>query len=251
MPVEPNGAADRWIMREGWRFMGWSVNRTMVQLHDKIGAGFLIASPFLALAAGTLIEPAAATLGLSSAIIGAVHWGVSRWAKGHDEIRNKPAPKLTRRARRLLKRLVVRCIGTDPWGQKYYGRILRPSASHLKAHCSDSLSSPAFQAMESLCHSYNRVAGALLADGAPGGRLLESAERTMADGLEIVAQVHEFPERRDVLEPRLMQITDSLNRLGDVLDEAVKDPRSLETINLDTWADALVEERSQHIDAGA
>ncbi|HLO98877.1 MAG TPA: hypothetical protein VK171_09815 [Fimbriimonas sp.] len=233
-PQQPT-AADRWLMREGWHFLRWTVNREMVKWHDKVGYSLLGASPIAASLLGFFLEPKAAIIGLGFLTAGAVHLGLTKWIRRNDMSRDNWAPKLTPQAHRFLSKIVKETIGTDPFGQKYYNKLVRQSADQLKQNSANFMNPVAAEAMEKLCDAYNRLVGTTKLSESSAKKMLEAAEKSMANGLDLIAHLDAFPETSENVTPKIDAICHSL----DAVSAEIETTSELKIENLAAWREVL------------
>lgn len=182
----------------------------MVKSRDKVGYLFFAAAPIAAGLAGFLIEPRGALLGLGFLGMGALHQGISHWVRKHDMTRDNWAPKLTPRAHRFLKRLVLTTIGNDPIGHKYWGKIMKQSADSIRPNVGPLMNPVATDAFEGLCDAYNRLIGTSKLSDSAAKPMLDAAEKSMASGIDLVAHLDLFPETADAVVPRIHAISEAL-----------------------------------------
>lgn len=238
----PETAVERWILREGWYFLGWTINRKMVRRHDTFGWWLIGLAPVASILTALFTEPVGAVAGIGIAAGGIVHVAMARWANKHPDVRPEPAPALTRRARKLLDRAVRSVAGTDPFGQKYYTKFVRQTAETAKGSASDSLNAVALAGLEDFCQAYNRAAGTLQELGQQGDAASRALQEAMAKALDLVAAIEEFPERweppRTQLDALIAQVDRLQNSLEAAIDPSTDDVRDI----LAAWTDVLHQE---------
>jgi len=237
-------SADRFIAREGWYFLGWTIDRQTVKSHDRFGAALIALSVVGAPIVAALVEPIAAVGMFGIATCGAVHFGVSRWAKSHPEVRDIRAPHLTRRAKKLLDRLVRHSIGTDPLGQKYYLRFMRQSAARAGKPIAPIMNAEAFAAFDRLATSYNRAYAAASESPEVGEIETRTMQEIMATGLDAVAALQEFPERKEAPSALIDELVAHLDRLTQVLEDQLASMPSDIRARLGEWNASLHVEES-------
>lgn len=210
----PQTSVDRFLAREGWHFAGWSVTRSMVKLHNKIGWCSIIVAPVVSGLMYALGDPSLAVIGVPFAIVGFTELGVYHWAKSNPDIREESAPKLSRDSRRLLKRLVRSVVGTETLGPKFMGRILKPSSATVKRSAKEILNETSFDAFEKAAGAYNRLVGICLTDRINNQHALKTAIESMPVLLDYVAKLESFPEQESAILPRINQIVEQLDSLA-------------------------------------
>mgnify|MGYP000902702073 CR=1 FL=1 len=229
----PQTSVERFLAREGWHYLGWTVNRQMVRLHDRIGWACIGAAPILAPLAALMIEPKGAAIGVSLAIAGAVHLGVFHWVKKNPEMRDEPAPRLTPAAKKFLKRVVTAVVGKDPLGQKYYGRFLKQSATEVRQSAMGAMSPAALESFETTAEAYNRLSGLCQSDPLLHLSHLKTASDAMAAALDLTARLDAYPEQEADLKPRVMGIVDQLTELANQIElsDSVSESRLKERLD--------------------
>lgn len=222
----PQTSVERFLAREGWHYLGWTVNRQMVRLHDRIGWACLGAAPILAPLVALMTEPKGAAIGVSLAIAGAVHLGVFHWVKQSPEMREEPAPKLTPAAKKFLKRVVASVVGRDPLGQKYYGRFLKQSATEIRRPAEGSMTPAALESFEVAAEAYNRLVGLCQSDPLLHLSHLKTASEAMAVALDLTARIDAYPEQEADLMPRVRSIAGQLSGIADQIELPDSDSES-------------------------
>jgi hypothetical protein len=241
----PQSAVDRWLMRESWYFLDWTATRDSIRGHDRFGAVVLALAPFVGAVGALSIEPAMAILGVPVAIIGAVHFGVSRWVKATPDLSEHRPPKLTRRAKRFLSRLSRKVGKYEYVGQHYYGRKLKRSPSTQIGSAQEFLDPVAYRAFESLATAYNRLQASVEAIGMAALPVLVAANERMASAIDAVAALNEFPERIREPERFIAATVEQFSVLASRIEQDEVSESDLLRDRLTAWVEAL-EDPSKH-----
>lgn len=240
----PTTAVERWLVREGWRFLRWNVSKDLLAASQPLN-GWLMGMGAAALPLGwALADPRFFFLPFPLLAIAGANWGIHLLVKDADGYAKSEAPKLSPRARLFLDRMVRRAIGIDLLGVKFGGRILRAEAAGIKKGIEEVIQPEALEAWEGLCESYNRLSGICREDLSTRQALLDAAEAAMSAGLDWVADLDRFPEKAADLVPRIRELAGQFQKLADAahaLPQGEPSPRDL----LSPWLEVLEEEAPQ------
>lgn len=234
-----DSVVDRFLLREGWYFLRWTLDREMVRNHDRIGWACVGAAAVSAPMMAWLVEPQAAVIGIGLVVAGAVHLGITNWARKHPEVRDRKAPKLSRRARAMMKKLVTKVAGRDLAGQKYYTKYMRQSADKARGHAENLLQAEAFSSFELVATAYNKAIGTASDLGPAAAPTVRAMHEAMAEALDRIAALDQFPERHERHSAHLALLAARFDELSQALESHVGSDSDALRQRLAAWTEAL------------
>jgi hypothetical protein len=242
-----DSAANRWILREGWYFAGWTVNRQMVRGHAPLGLGVAalgaIASPLMA----WLVEPSLAVVGLPFVIAGTTITACAHYISSNPRVPHEAAPKLSDRAQQFLKKVLAEAAPLPLFDPHYNGRKMRPAPKQLKRSVAELLHPHAFESFEALCRAYNRASAAAIDSVDVSEDAYAALRQVMADGLDSVAALQEFPESPEPQTTQLRNLVAKLDEFSQLLEQRlIHAPHSLSP-SLSAWVEALRQDHAESL----
>ncbi|MDX2066609.1 MAG: hypothetical protein SFX74_12790 [Fimbriimonadaceae bacterium] len=243
----PDSAVDRWLLREGWYFAGWTVNRSMVRGHAPMGMGIAMVGALIAPIAGWLMEPSMAMLGLPLIIGGGTVSIMAHYIANNPRIPHAPGPKLSDRAHRFMRQLVADCAPLQVTDPHYNSRKVRQSPARLKRSATEFLHPQALAAFESLCAAYNRAVAATIDSTDVTEDARTALRKVMAEGLDAVAALQEYPESPEPQTTQLRRLVEKLNEFSTLIEQRlVQVPHDLSP-SLGAWIEALRQDEEESL----